>query len=390
MPSAATRAIFLALGLTLVPLACSREGSPPSAEPGEAAPPFELDRLGGGSVRLADLRGKVVVLDFWATWCPPCVLEVPELNAFYARHREQGVELLAISIDEIGRDEVRRWAEEQGVGYPILHGDVELAHAYRAFEFPYHVVVSREGRIVRRLEPGFHDRDELAQAVAPALAGGEGLRSRRRSRATMLPPGSAVKAEELERRFAAGQCIVERGSVDPTLYVVRTGEVRAEGGGEPRRMGPGDVFGELGALAGTPARERIVAETDTVVLALERPSLEGLCMGGGEFAVRFVHHLGQELARAQTAGAASLLCSRSDPDLPQLARALLKGRTTRDAPSPVQGILRDIAAAAGLPMRRAYQGLQLLLERRVLRLVDDQLSVVDPHVLETLASRKRV
>ncbi len=169
-PSLLVLAVGLCLALGAAALAgCSRDGDREPAD-GESAPGFDLDRLGGGRVSLEELRGKVVVLDFWATWCPPCELEVPELNAFYAEHRDRGVELVAISIDEIERSEVARWAQEQGVRYPVAHGDPDLAAAYRAFQFPFHVVISREGQIVARLEPGYHDRDELANAVAPFLA----------------------------------------------------------------------------------------------------------------------------------------------------------------------------------------------------------------------------
>jgi peroxiredoxin len=157
--------VVLALCAALAGCPGGQQGSPAP----ELAPPFELDRLGGGRIRLQDLRGKIVLLDFWATWCPPCELEVPELNAFYAAHRERGVELVAISIDEVEREEVRRWAEERGVRYPIAHGHAELAEEYGAFQFPFHVVIARDGRIATRLEPGYHDRDELAEAVTGPL-----------------------------------------------------------------------------------------------------------------------------------------------------------------------------------------------------------------------------
>lgn len=120
----------------------------------------------GMSVRLADFREKFVLLNFWATWCPPCVLEVPELNAFYEEHRERGVELLAISIDEDDRATIAAWAEEKGVRYPVLLGDISVAQSYGAEQFPFHVLISPEGRIVRRLTPGYHDREELAEITA--------------------------------------------------------------------------------------------------------------------------------------------------------------------------------------------------------------------------------
>ncbi len=130
-------------------------------EIGDQAPNFELS----GGVRLTDYSGKLVLLNFWATWCPPCVLEIPELNAFYAEHRERGVELLAIAIDVDEAEELAAWTRERGVEYPVAIGDTDVAQLYGAEMFPFHVLVSPEGRIVERLTPGFHDREELAELI---------------------------------------------------------------------------------------------------------------------------------------------------------------------------------------------------------------------------------
>jgi thiol-disulfide isomerase/thioredoxin len=131
----------------------------------DPAAPFELERLGGGSVALESYRGKLLLLDFWATWCPPCVLEVPELNAFYAEQRARGVEVLAIAVDG-DAPELESFAREHGVAYPIAIGSAELALRYGGQAFPFHVLVSPDGRVLERLEPGFHDRAELDDLVA--------------------------------------------------------------------------------------------------------------------------------------------------------------------------------------------------------------------------------
>jgi len=125
------------------------------------APDFDLERVGGGQLALTDLRGKLVLLDFWATWCVPCVKAIPELNAVYTSHRGEDVEVIGIAVEDLEADELAAWIEEKGVEYPVLRSDSALAEAYGAFEFPQHVLVSRDGRILEQLQPGVHTRDEL-------------------------------------------------------------------------------------------------------------------------------------------------------------------------------------------------------------------------------------
>jgi thiol-disulfide isomerase/thioredoxin len=167
------RALGLACALLL---ACSGEGSSGATSSGatdmDPAAPFDLERLdaAGGRISLAQLEGSWVLVDFWATWCPPCVLEIPELNAVFAE-RPEGVELLAISVDTTDPAEVRTWVREQGMTYPVALGDEELARLYGATSFPLHLLISPDGRVVERLSPGFHDRAELLEFVARHAGG---------------------------------------------------------------------------------------------------------------------------------------------------------------------------------------------------------------------------
>jgi thiol-disulfide isomerase/thioredoxin len=133
------------------------------------APDFRLPRLGGGEVAFDDLRGRIVVIDFWATWCLPCEETVPELNAFYDAHREEGVEVIGISIDEEGEDVVAEWIARHGVRYPILLGDVGLAQRFAAPGFPATFFVAPDGTIT---DPhvGYLDRGDLEQSLALTLA----------------------------------------------------------------------------------------------------------------------------------------------------------------------------------------------------------------------------
>ena len=155
-----SRALALAAGLLV---AC---GEPPSPEPIEAAPSFDLPLVGGGRVSLASLRGKTVLVDFWATWCPPCLLEIPELNALLEETRGEALEILAISIDSLSLEELAEWVKANGIAYPVALADTDLAAAYGADAFPFHVLVDANGKIGARLDSGFHDRDELRALLA--------------------------------------------------------------------------------------------------------------------------------------------------------------------------------------------------------------------------------
>ncbi|HXE92099.1 MAG TPA: TlpA disulfide reductase family protein [Terriglobales bacterium] len=118
---------------------------------GALAPDFTLQSLDGRTVRLADLRGKAVVLNFWATWCGPCKIEMPWLDEFQKKYSAQGVEVIGVSMDE-DRSKVGPFIQELGVGYTILHGTEEVGDAYGGVQFlPATFYIDREGKIVDRV-----------------------------------------------------------------------------------------------------------------------------------------------------------------------------------------------------------------------------------------------
>jgi len=119
---------------------------------GEPAPQFRLQSLDGGAVGLADLRGKVILVHFWATWCPPCVEELPVLERFYRSLEGMDVELLAISVDEGGPEAVREFMTRNRLSLPVfLDPDKTVAASYGTFKFPETYVVDRKGIIRRKL-----------------------------------------------------------------------------------------------------------------------------------------------------------------------------------------------------------------------------------------------
>jgi len=99
-----------------------------TVKPGQAAPDFTLTDIYGREYRLADFKGKPVVLNIWATWCPPCQYEIPDIIAF-ARDHADDVAVLSISVDEAGAD-VAAFAEQYGINYPVLLDDGEAADNY--------------------------------------------------------------------------------------------------------------------------------------------------------------------------------------------------------------------------------------------------------------------
>jgi peroxiredoxin len=168
---------ILALGLVLVFGCAPTPGAANDATralPTDAAPDFELPALAGGSVRLHDHLGKdVVLLDFWATFCQPCLVAMPELDRLYVKYRAQGLVVLGVSIDEsAAQGRVRGEVAKLGVTFPILlDQETRVVSMYNPrATAPYSVLIGREGRVVGRREGYVHgDERKLEQEIVKAL-----------------------------------------------------------------------------------------------------------------------------------------------------------------------------------------------------------------------------
>ena len=140
------------------------EGAPGELLP---APDWQLEDLAGGTVSLEALRGRPVVIDFWATWCAPCEFQIPVLNQLYERYRDR-VEVIGIAVDAGGREAVAPYAVEQRIAYRVLLGDEELAQRYGALGFPTLYVIRADGRI-ESSHVGLVEPQELEAALEAAL-----------------------------------------------------------------------------------------------------------------------------------------------------------------------------------------------------------------------------
>ena len=115
------------------------------------APAFTLPSLDGGRVRLADFRGKVVLLNFWATWCRPCREEMPSLEALWADYRDRPFIVLAVTADRGSLRPVREFVRRHGLDFPVLlDADGAVRNRYEVYALPMTYLIGRDGRISGR------------------------------------------------------------------------------------------------------------------------------------------------------------------------------------------------------------------------------------------------
>jgi peroxiredoxin len=111
------------------------------------APDFQLTGADGKDVRLSELKGQVVLLNFWATWCGGCQVEIPWFIEFQNRYAGEGLVVIGLSMDDDGWKSVRPWIKEKNVNYPIVISEPEVAKQYDLQTMPLTVLIDRQGRI---------------------------------------------------------------------------------------------------------------------------------------------------------------------------------------------------------------------------------------------------
>lgn len=142
-------------------------GDSPGPRVGEPAPDFVLPDLDGRAVQLSSLRGKVVLVNFWATWCVPCRREIPGLIDVYASYRDRGFEIVAVDYQE-PVETVRRFVADWGMSYiNVLDADGTVLRAYRLTGLPESFFIDRDG-IVREMKIG-QMKETFVRCVVEAL-----------------------------------------------------------------------------------------------------------------------------------------------------------------------------------------------------------------------------
>jgi len=111
------------------------------------APDFVLGDASGKPVRLSDFRGKVVLLNFWATWCVPCAAEIPWFIEFNKTHQDAGFVTLGVSLDEDGWDAVKPYMDQRKINYRVMVGNDDIAQLYGANSLPTTFLIDKSGRI---------------------------------------------------------------------------------------------------------------------------------------------------------------------------------------------------------------------------------------------------
>jgi peroxiredoxin len=154
-------------------VACHRESAAPrqlrADKDRKQAPDFELKDAAGKVVKLSDFKGKVVLLDFWATWCGPCGIEIPWFIDFQRRYKDRGFEVLGVSMDDDGWKSISPFVAEKKINYRVVLGDDKTGDQYGGVEaLPTTFVIDRDGKIAS-VHVGLTGRKDFEDAIEKLL-----------------------------------------------------------------------------------------------------------------------------------------------------------------------------------------------------------------------------
>lgn len=147
-------------------------GPATAAGPLKPAPAWTLKDMDGKEVKLADFKGKVVILDFWATWCGPCVKEIPDFIALQKEYGKAGLMVVGVAAGDEEVAVVRKFAQKQGINYQLVLGNDDVAKLYNVEALPTTYIINREGRIVRS-HVGLASKSAFEADIKPLLGTGK-------------------------------------------------------------------------------------------------------------------------------------------------------------------------------------------------------------------------
>ena len=160
--------------LALLLLCCPLLNSQASPRPGQPAPDFTLTDSTGAPVKLSALKGKVVLLDFWATWCHGCQIEIPWYMEFQNRYGKDGLAAMGVSMDEEGWKAVKPYLQDHKLNYPVVVGTKAVATEYGGLpSLPVTLLIDRSGNIAE-LHAGMVDKSEFESKIKQLLQKGSG------------------------------------------------------------------------------------------------------------------------------------------------------------------------------------------------------------------------
>lgn len=140
------------------------ESTSDASDETKAAPEFDLVRVAGGTMKSADIKGKVAVIDVWATWCVPCILEIPNFNKLHEAHDGKGVQIIAITVKSGALDEIKPDVAKLDMRYPALVGDDKVVEAFGGLiGFPTTYVVTKDWRIYKKYLGMLPNKKELIE-----------------------------------------------------------------------------------------------------------------------------------------------------------------------------------------------------------------------------------
>lgn len=170
-----TLALSLAGCTFTMPEATTDDPSDSSAGPTanlQSAPEFELASLAGGTLTSEDLKGKVLVVDFWATWCKPCIEEIPNFNALHSEQGEDRFAMLGITVESGSFEDVEPYIERLGIDYPVVMGDDDVVRGFGGLiGFPTTFVVSPDWKIYKKYLGSKTNKKELIEQDVADLLG---------------------------------------------------------------------------------------------------------------------------------------------------------------------------------------------------------------------------